>query len=158
MSSIGDFKLYLDNEVNKKITTRLAELRIFSVDGHKTYLTEDIMRLLNIKSIWNKTANLIDNQEKFNRIVGLDGVSRMRTLITKEAVGKIILSMRKQPHKLIRDHFVCKTEETFEVSANNIYIKRLMHIFHPYGVGSFIKVKAAEDVYITIDIFIPKNI
>lgn len=154
------FKTYLETEVARKINEKIAALHNYgALNEVEWYLTDDIMCLLCIKSIWHKLNNLIEEQEKTNRTVSVNNVSRYRTLITKKAVCKIIASMRRKPHDLICKFFECASESlpvpivnNYEVGPSNIYIKRLLHIFSSQKIETFYKVDITSKI-IVLDIF-----
>jgi len=171
---LKDFSAYLAEEVNKRMMNKLTELKTYSVMGNlgetisPLYLVDDIMDLLGIKSIWNKMTNLVEDQEKFNRTISINGNSRLRTLVSKKAVCKIIASMRKKPHRVICEHFEFvpvnitpltsvtePNEYSFDVHANNVYIKRLKHIFQSQLIETFVKINVMNGVQITLDVFLP---
>jgi hypothetical protein len=175
MSSLNNFSAYLAEEVTKRMNAKLTELKAYSISVNNetispVYLVDDVMDLLGIKSIWNKINNLIEDQEKFNRTLSINGTSRIRTLISKKAVGKIIASMRKQPHRIICDFFEyaavpaaplvtppAAANAIFDVNPNNIYIKRLCHIFQSTAIETFVKINVMNGVQISLDVFLPKS-
>ena len=180
MSNLKDF---LNEEVQKRTSTKLAELKSYEMKGEQSlYLVEDIMLLLGIKAIWHKISNLINDQEKFNRTIKVDGVARNRTLITKRGVCKIIASMRSKPHELICNYFNYQplddlisrtpteidpikardewvTANSFEAGPSNVYIKRLVSIFASQKIETFYKVDLSygnNNCHVVLDVFFPK--
>jgi hypothetical protein len=175
-----DLQIHLANEVEKRAILKLSELKSYEVkDESPLYLVEDIMLLLGIKAIWHKISNLVNDQEKFNRTIKIDGHARHRTLITKRGVCKIIASMRTKPHEKICEFFgyqslndivsrlpteidPIKTRDdwmqanSFEPGPNNIYIKRLRNIFVSQKIETFYKVALSHECHVILDAFFPK--
>ena len=163
-----EFKTYLEIEVVRKLNEKIAALHNYAdnISGVDSwYLVDDIMEILGIKSIWHKIGYLIEDQEKINRTISVGGVSRYRALITKKAVCKIIASMRRKPHDIICQFFgyqvdtpalVVQEEHNFDAGPNNIYIKRLQHIFASQKIELFYKVDIGQSIVI-LDVFFPTH-
>jgi hypothetical protein len=155
---LKDFNAYLAEEVNKRISAKLESLKNFASENEEPlYLSDDIMDLLGLKSIWSKLSNLVENQEKFTRSISINGNMRNRTVVNKKAVSKIISTMRKPPHKFICEYFSNQfndesNKQSHEVQVNNIYIKRLQHIFQSQDVKIFYKIHTIQ-----LDVFLPKS-
>lgn len=165
-------------EVDKRVGNKLLELKSYENKGEEPlYLTDDIMLLLGLKSIWTKVNQLIDNQDKFNRTIKINDVTKYRTLITKKGVRRIISSMRTKPHELICKFFDYKefnqieipdgsdltkfhddwiSSNSFEAGPNNIYIRRLKNIFASQKIETFLKVDISHNCSATLDVFFPK--
>lgn len=170
---MNELQAYLASEVTKRISEKIENLKNYAeADSDELYLVDDLTSLLNIKSIGIKVNNLIENQEKFSKVIIKDEVMRKRILINKIGACKIIASMRKKPHELICNYFnyqaliipdekntdlITKARDewvksnSFEVNTNNIYIRRLKHIFVNHQIETFYTINN-----ITLDIFFPK--
>lgn len=167
----NEFKSYLETEILNKCQEKINSLRDYGSTislNNSMYLVDDIMNLLGVKSIWHKINNLIEEQDKVNRTISVNGVSRLRTLITKKGTCKIIASMRKKPHDIICKFFgyiesnnaVIDTIDTsdnynFEAGPNNFYIKRLKHIFSSQRMETFFKINIGPSQHVILDVFFP---
>ena len=140
--SISDFKIMIANEANRALTDRLSAMVDYATNGENSlYLLDDVMFLLGVKSLRHKLT-IVDDEDKVNRTIKINNISKFRTLITKKGICKIIASMRQPPNDLICQFFNYDNCAVYQnVSPNNVYVQRLKNIFSAVKVDTFYEVR-----------------